>query len=409
MPQIYLQDSELERRFRALDAFLIDHAALWRPRPFTQRHLPWEDTHPALASWLRSRTLAQAEAEHNAPHAISAPSPFPEWAAEAQALAAVGPLPSRHLEPVSHRYAVDVPGRKWLQVQAFAKHTVFSAKPVRWVDWCAGKGHLGRLLGSQGAPLTALEHDEALVTAGQALSNRLGLADAQHLRQDVMAPEAATHLGRDRTPVALHACGDLHVTLLRQSAATGSPSLAVAPCCYNRIEAEHYSPLSRMAQASRLLLDRDDLGLPLTETVTAGERVRKQRDASMARRLAFDSLQRTLRGRDEYLPTPSLPTQWLQRPLSEYCMHLGALKGLPVPEDMDWPALEAMGWQRLAEVRNLELVRALFRRPLELWLLLDRALYLQEHGYTVRLGAFCEPELTPRNLMLLAERPIPMG
>ena len=32
-----------------------------------------------------------------------------------------------------------------------------------------------------------------------------------------------------------------------------------------------------------------------------------------------------------------------------------------------------LGWQRLAEVRNLELVRGLFRRPLELWLLLDRA------------------------------------
>ena len=60
--------------------------------------------------------------------------------------------------------------------------------------------------------------------------------------------------------------------------------------------------------------------------------------------------------------------------------------------------------QSLAQVRNLELVRSLFRRPLEFWLLLDRALYLEEQGYQVRLGRFCEPALTPRNLLLLAER-----
>ncbi|MNE62192.1 hypothetical protein D3C76_1770990 [compost metagenome] len=66
--------------------------------------------------------------------------------------------------------------------------------------------------------------------------------------------------------------------------------------------------------------------------------------------------------------------------------------------------MQAKGWQRLAEVRNLELLRNLFRRPLEMWLVLDRGLYLQEQGYRVQLGVFCEQPLTPRNLMLLAER-----
>jgi len=82
---------------------------------------------------------------------------------------------------------------------------------------------------------------------------------------------------------------------------------------------------------------------------------------------------------------------------------LASLKGLSTGEQ-DWPALEAHGWQRLAEVRNLELVRGLFRRPLELWLVLDRALFMVEQGYNVEVGSFCEPSLTPRNLMVLAER-----
>lgn len=80
------------------------------------------------------------------------------------------------------------------------------------------------------------------------------------------------------------------------------------------------------------------------------------------------------------------------------------LKELSTIGSPDWPALEAAGWQRLAEVRNLELLRGLFRRPLELWLNLDRALFLEEQGYTVRLGTFCDTPLTPRNLLLMAER-----
>jgi len=35
---------------------------------------------------------------------------------------------------------------------------------------------------------------------------------------------------------------------------------------------------------------------------------------------------------------------------------------------------------------------------------LDRALFLADQGYKVEVGSFCEPTLTPRNLMVLAER-----
>ena len=147
-----------------------------------------------------------------------------------------------------------------------------------------------------------------------------------------------------------------------------------------------------------------DRALPLSETATAGARVRRQGDSAMARRLGFDLLQRQRRGCDDYLPTPSLPSAWLDKPFADYCRDLAALKELSTVGVQNWPALEAAGWQRLAEVRNLELLRGLFRRPLELWLVLDRALFLQSKGYTVRLGTFCETALTPRNLLLLAER-----
>ena len=398
-----LTGPDLLARFQALDDFLTTHQALWRPRPFTHLRLPWEADHPQLARWLRSRSLEQAEADHSQPEQLAAPAPFPALAATARRLGQVDALPSQERAEPPARLSVDVPGRKWQQIRAFAAHLRFAEQPRHWLDWCAGKGHLGRLLAQDGARLTCLEYDPALVDAGAALSRRQQL-EARHIHQDVLAADADAQLSAEHSPVALHACGDLHVRLLQLASRSGCAHLAGAPCCYNRIATERYRPLSRSAAASGLRLDRDDLALPLSETVTAGARVRRQRDQSMARRLAFDLLQRELRGRDDYLPTPSLPSAWLSKPFEQYCRDLAELRRLPAPGQRDWSALEAAGWQRLAQVRNLELVRNLFRRPLELWLVLDRALFLEENGYRVRLGQFCEYRLTPRNLLLLAER-----
>jgi hypothetical protein len=399
-----LTGEDLLARFTALDAFLIEHQALWKPRPFTHLSLAWEASYPELALWLRGRSLEDAENAHNQPADLAdAPEPFASLAALSAELSAVGELPGQTLEAAGHRLNVDVPGRKWQQIEAFASRLSFASQPTHWLDWCSGKGHLGRRLLGSGQQLTCVEYDPLLVASGQALSQRHHL-HALHVEQDVLATNASAVLSANHTPVALHACGDLHVRLMQLASATGCQQMAVAPCCYNRISGSECQALSHAGLLSLLQLSLEDLALPMSETVTAGARVRRQRDASMARRLAFDLLQRQVRGVDEYLPTPSLPSAWLDKPFADYCRDLADLKELSTVGTPDWTALEAAGWQRLAEVRNLELLRGLFRRPVELWLNLDRALFLAEQGYVVRLGTFCESALTPRNFLLLAER-----
>jgi len=396
----YLHSHHLNDRFQALDQFLTEHQQLWKPRPFTTLRLDWEAQHPELSAHLRNCSLTDAETDLD-PQAL--PAPYPQLADKARQLCALGDLPDTGLPPAAHRLDVNVPGRKWQQIEAFSRRLGFRTQTQHWLDWCSGKGYLGRRLLQPGQQLTCLEYDAALVAAGQALSDHHHLP-ANHIHQDVMAADSRRHLDSDKSVVALHACGDLHVHLLRVASQQGCRHLAVAPCCYNRIQAEHYQPLSTAAHHSPLQLSLTDLGLPLSETVTAGARVRHQRDCSMARRLGFDLLQRQQRQTDEYLPTPSLPVAWLSKPFEQYCRDLAALRDLELTLTPDWEALEAAGWQRLAAVRNLERVRNLFRRPLELWLVLDRALFLEEQGYAVRLGTFCGYPLTPRNLLLLAER-----
>ena len=232
---IPLSDLALLQRFNALDGFLVAHQALWKPRPFTHRTLPWEQQYPELAAWLRSRTLEQAEASHNQPAALdSAPAPFPELALQADRLSQIGDLPQQASADLPARFSVDVPGRKWQQIRAFGSSLGFAQAPRHWLDWCAGKGHLGRVLAHGVQKLTCLEYDPALVASGAALSQRLGI-NAQHIEQDVLAEDAGALLHAEHSPVALHACGDLHVRLMQLASAAGCRHLAIAPCCLSLI------------------------------------------------------------------------------------------------------------------------------------------------------------------------------
>lgn len=393
-------------RFQQLDAWLTRYQSVWRATPFTKHKLPWEHDWPELATWLRSRSLAEAEQAHIQLRTLEAPEPFPQLCQQADALTQVPDWSVEATRGWPELLERHIPGRKWQQIIRFAQasQSGWSQPPRHWLDWCAGKGHLGRLLAWQGGqPLTCLEQDVQLNHDGRIQSQALEV-DATHLDCDVMSPIAWQQLKADHSVVALHACGQLHMTLLEQAAKAGCAQIALSPCCYNRIAGDRYVPLSAMAGQSSLQLSKRDLGLPLQATHTAGRRARKLRDQSMAWRLAFDLWQRQATGRDAYLPTPSRPESAMGQGMAAFCIDLAAHHGLKPSSSTDWAVLESYGWQRLAEVRNLELVGGLFRRPLELWLLLDRALYLQEAGYTVKLGLFAPAQLTPRNFLLLAEQ-----
>lgn len=398
-----LQGAVFAQRFAALDALLTEYQPLWRNRPFVQQRLAWEDDYPQLAAWLRSRSLQHAEEHHLEPWRLQAPDPFPQWARLTGALSATDALPLLSVRKVPEVMQRGIPGRKWQQITAFAGCLPLHWQGSSWLDWCSGKGHLGRLLAWPDDCLCCIEQDPQLIAEGQLLSERWQLR-AQHRQCDALSPAADRHLAASDSWAALHACGDLHTSLLRKAGQQAVRRLVVAPCCYNRISANAYQPLSRPGRASALKLDRSALGLPLQATVTAGAGEVKRRNRMMAWRLAFDGLQRTWRGVDEYLPVPSKVSRWPETCFSRWCTRVAALKQTDMQPVADWAAAERAGWELLAQVRNLELVQGLFRRPLELWLLCDMALWLQEQGFEVQLGEFCSTDLTPRNLMLLAER-----
>lgn len=387
--------------FDRLDALLHAGRHYWQLRPYHHFDYPWRDNQPALADWVDGLDDARVErldGDHGALAAALAP-----FIADAGELHAWSEVPAGHCSPIAapRPLSHQVPGRKWRQIQAFAAALPDHRLPL--LEWCAGKGHLGRLLAWRfGQPVTSVERDPALCAAGHALAGR-GRSPVTFRTADVLTPAAAALVRSAQHAVALHACGELHQRLLRLAAEAGTGALSVAPCCYHLIPDEHYRPLSRHGRShSRLRLQRSDLQLPSQELVTGGARTRRLRDNEVHWRLGFDTLQRELTGRDRYLPVPPVRVGLLNRDFEGFCRWAAAVKGLTLPPDTDFARHESLGRARRRLVRRLGLIRHLYRRPLETWLLLDRALYLREQGYRVTLTRFCDRRLTPRNLLLQA-------
>lgn len=396
---------DLTQRFHALRDLLAAHEYLWRPTPFHDLRPGWCTRHPDLADRLLGMSREEVEALSGDNHAlvdlvaghVPALDALHSLIEVPRSAGTSGPAPR---EP--DRLLAHVPGRKAAQISAFEAGMGVVGHPV--LEWCAGKGHLGRLLARrQPHPVSSLEIRPDLVQAGRDLARRQGLAQ-DFICADALTPMARVHVA-DHHAVALHACGDLHLALLRYAVAEGAPALDLAPCCYYRTAEAHYRPLCEDAGLS---LDRDLLHLAVTETVTAGAGDRQRSTMAAAWKLAFLEW-RADAGVPRGATFKPVPAPWLTLGFGGWMERLCQREGVPRPAPEDLPRLESEGRRREAEVRRLDLVRLAFRRPLELWLVLDRALYLERHGYRVRLTEFCDRGLTPRNLLISARHVTGVG
>lgn len=400
------------RQLESLAQWLGQTRPFWQPRPFVGLPVSWEAEAPELATALRRLTVEAIDRHEAQPRELDGmPELWRHWAALLDEHEP--PLLPGGGAPIDRRRPRGVSERKWQQILAFADRVVTSGDHLRgatrWLDWCSGKGHLGRTLARvTGMRLVCIERESALCRAGAALARDRGV-DARFVEHDVLDPGPLYDLeGPDSVgvaAVALHACGRLHRQLLRRTNAGAASMLAVAPCCHHRHFEKAPAPMSELGRRVN-----PGIGLEQRKLVGLSEVVAKPRRAALRRReqayrLAFDRLLREASGVDRYRPLGAVPTAWIDLPFHEFARRLAASRDLALPNEGWEPAeVEAWGWERLRVVRALGLVRGLFRRPIELWLNLDLTQYLIEQGWTVRLGSFTAESITPRNLLIIARR-----
>lgn len=393
--------TSFQQRFQSIDTWLKTHTQLWQFDTFARLDNPWKHTYPELASVLERENLEiDSEAFYVEVFRVR-----PDLKAELNFSKPdlLDQSPQRTLTyDVPSYVSAGIKGRKWAQIQAFVAYT---PKANSYVEWCAGKGHLGKLLAFQDSkPVHSLEWQKTLCEAGEQEANRLKLPQS-FTHADVLKGEGRPALANAHCAVALHACGDLHRELIEQAVAANTSVLCISPCCYHLTKDEFYRPLSQLAQQSQLNLRQADLKLAVKEVATAGAREQRLKQLELTYRLGFDAWQRTARQQDDYLPVPSIQKALLNQGFDAFCHWAAEQKSLTdLIAKTSFEDFESIGQTRYQQIQKLEAISQLFRPALEYWLILDRAMYLEESGYKVEIGKFCEKNLTPRNWMIRAER-----
>ena len=381
--------------FTSLDQWLAQHKLLWDVQTFHSLEWPWHESLPALCEWLQNceNEPNAVQVEHALTRFVPGFQVF-KWAWETSVQKALA-APSSH-------FSAGIKGRKWQQIQAFSQ-AVSPASPV--LEWCAGKGHLGKLVAFQHqVKVVSIEWQASLCEAGQLASDQRKLAQ-RFIHADVLKGEGMAPLQQANSALALHACGDLHTTLIEQGIAAQLQYIALSPCCYHLTQAKHYQPLSQVGRQARTTLTQENLKLAVKEVATAGQREQRLKQLELIYRLGFDAWQRMVTGCDGYLTVPSCPKTLLAKgfvAFAEWAAEQKNLSNYITSHSLE--GFEEMGRQRSLQVAKVEAICQYFRRPLELWLVLDRALRLQEADYHVSVEEFCDKTLTPRNFLIRAQR-----
>jgi len=386
----------LAEQFFALDSLLKRNRQYWQCTAFDFDTLPWPELQKPLNN-LTDKQVAEIDSDQAQLYKFFAP--YINGLEELEMLCEL-PRAEKSYSDYPFWISNGIKGRKFDQLKDFVSALPNSTLPV--LEWCAGKGHLGRMLAFNGASeVHSIELQSSLCKQGEQSAQQQGLA-MRFSQVDVLTDNTSDFFNSDIHAVALHACGGLHQAFMRQASLAKVQKISFSPCCYHLFTANKYLAMSTLARKSDLNLTHRDLKLSLQETVTAPSRLEKVRKTELEWRLGFDALRKSITDEQCYVSVPSVNKAIFSDSFKSFCAWAADKKTILLPQDTDYEKFLSIGQERKKITDRVELVRHVFRRAIEVWLVLDRALYLQQQGYQVSVKTFCEKQLTPRNIIILA-------
>jgi voltage-gated potassium channel Kch len=270
------------------------------------------------------------------------------------------------------------------------------------VDVGAGRGQLTTQAASTLAvPALGLERDPERVAVARALAGaipvRFVTADVLSAEQPLLALPALPH----RVLMALHGCGQLGDALVTAAVATNA-SVLLLGCCPQKIRGDKRNPLVLGGPA----FPREVLGLAnvlprqegvegdLSDALAMKETRLALRELLAARGVAVLAGEE-MRGVNRRKPNAGLAVL-----AAAACQ----ARALPAPTLDELATATERAHAHYQTQRRLMLPRSMLGRALEIFIALDRALYLQQRGYRARVLELFPPATSPRNIAVLARR-----
>jgi len=396
--------AHLQTTLQELGQALFECQHLWQPEPFLQEQSPWRNSEPILDQHL------MALSNEEVTQLLSDSERCKEW------LATIIPDTMKRLDIWQPIYknmpqtfeqpniANGIPGRKWQQINYFSQLLDNLPPCMSNVDWCSGKGYLATTLAWHHAVVFShcLEIDKQLCKDGRDRAYELEV-DIDFHCCNVLEPIENTILTLGERHTALHACGGLHRSMLKQTA-SNAEQIILSPCCFHLFSKDSDNRLSTAASSLAIPFDKATLRIPLLETVTGGERAGRLRKTEIQWRRAYESWRRTKTHDQQYRPLASAPKSLFNQTATQFFSWAAEQHGLHWNSTEDITPFLEKGQKQFELSERLEIVRHGIKRYLEYLIVLDLGCFLEEKGFDVDIVEFCPKHITPRNLAIVAKR-----
>ncbi|RZA20228.1 MAG: methyltransferase [Proteobacteria bacterium] len=286
--------------------------------------------------------------------------------------------------------------------------TRLGADVTHAVDIGGGVGHLARLCVKHFQwRFHTIDKDVTLQTKGEWWLKRSRDFDrsklsfvAGELKDE--ASELDRYFSETQTlSLGLHTCGSLAVYQFRKS--LGSQRLINFGCCYDKTRPEELN-LSEFGKSHPIAWNPSSLFL-----ATRGRNSLDDKEFKLLRRVndhrfAFHLFVKAHYPQKGFLVAGDAPKSLYEQPFSVYANDRLLKLGLNLEEKERLEEFYRSTQNEVFEIFAAHLIRNIFARPLELFLLSDRVLWLNEQGFHAELQAVFDRDLSPRNVAIIARR-----
>jgi hypothetical protein len=203
--------------------------------------------------------------------------------------------------------------------------------------------------------------------------------------------------------IGLHACGNLSVDILRKGISSRTKMILNYGCCFHKLDPAHLN-LSQLGKEKTIRLSNHALTMASksykrlnVEDIDVRTKVKRFRYSLHLYREEFlNSKFQTLGNASKQDYDGSFSDYALK-----YCPDLSISTN---KEELEYFYSSIKTKTSVGEILNLGIIRSHFARLIEVYIIIDRALYLKENGFNVELLETFNRDLSPRNISLFASR-----
>ncbi len=406
----YDDEPFLVSKLETLISFLNENQSLWANEilyAYPNSKLGFKDSWISFLSGLDVRGLYSFQVGGAIPGLPKDLEVLRSRVAELEYLDSLDEYPS-DMQSLAYQFMTAKKKHEISQVIGFLKGQSLLPADGHIVDFCGGAGYLGRILAAYYDSQTiSVDFDAELQERGLLRAEKLHLGiggSLKFVKADLLSDleELTCTLPERSSTLGIHTCAHLSDKQFELSLKLKSKWIFNVSCCYFKTEDINYS-YSKVAKDSGFKLSKESLLVAARGHDSDFESFEYSIHVKTYRYLLHMYMKDVL-GLD-FVSMGGLSKFDYDKTFSEYAhLRLQSVLGLSVRvEELCAFEEDKENQLKLKEMIACNSFRTLFSRLIEKYIALDRAVYLSEQSYKVKLLEVFKAQISPRNIAVFAQ------